>query len=130
MKRLFLTLLCLLSFAAHAEWLLMTPSSDTEKIYIDKSTIKRNGDIVKSWILFDYVKVQRSDDDFYQSSKTYTEFNCAEEMLRITYDISYAQHNGEGRVVSTNNNPGKWSPAVPGTSGMSVLKSVCNPDNK
>ena len=59
MKRLLLGLMLLMTAgAASAEW---TQSGDTDPFihYVDRATIRRNGNLVKMWDLADFKTVQK-----------------------------------------------------------------------
>ena len=52
-RLLLITLLALSSGPAYAEWVKVN-ENDTFTVYVDPDTIRRKGDLVEMWTLYDY----------------------------------------------------------------------------
>ena len=131
MKRLLLGLTLLVTAtAASAEW---TPvgaanvgGDDQLIIYIDRATIRRNGNFVKLWDLADYKTVRTTVNGYsFLSSKSQWEFDCKEEKSRILAYVLYDEKAGSGKVVFTNSDTGKWRPDSPESIGETLWKVAC-----
>ena len=105
-KILVLLLLMVFSTSLFAEWTRVGSSDDGEQTtYIDLETIKRKGNKVKIWSLFDYKTVRKLEHDRYLSRVIHQEYDCEEETLRIL-DVYWYSGNMQrnGKVVSSNTN--------------------------
>jgi len=47
-------------------------------VYFDPDAIRRKGDLVKMWVLYDYKTIQTKVEGSYLSSRVQKQFNCAE----------------------------------------------------
>ena len=131
MKKALVTLLLMLCAAAHAEWTQVGISTDGEtKIYVDKSTIKRNGVIVKYWALYDYAKPQLDQSYPYSSYRVFEEVNCSENEKRTNYFTASDRRMGDGNPTYTNNSKHPWDPLVPGSLGQIIAYYVCKSESK
>ena len=81
---LLITLLLLCNGPAYAEWELAS-GDDSAKltVYVDRDTIRRNGNLVKMWQLYDYKAVQTVAGDSLLSIQRHNEYDCAGERTRM-----------------------------------------------
>jgi hypothetical protein len=99
---LLLTLLLLSSGPAYAEWLGFGKDDQLGAVmYADPDTIRRKGEIVKMWSLFDFQIMQYVEGIPSLSKKGRSEYDCAEERLRLLALVEYAGNLGKGKVVYT-----------------------------
>ena len=125
MKRLLLGLMLLMTAgAACAEW---SPVGGNDQFvqYVDRATIRRNGNLVKSWGLKDYKSVQTDYGFSYLSSQSQLEFDCKEERGRVLAFIWFDGKMGNGKVVFSNSDGGEWEPIPPGSVGETLWKIAC-----
>jgi hypothetical protein len=126
MQTVLLTLLlALTSTGALAEWVL---GGETENAtwYYDPDTIRVTGSKVKMWTLADYKTALTAGRAKFLSTKTRSEFDCADEQVRILYTALYAGQKGAGDTVSSSNVSMEWEPVAPGTTGESLLQIACS----
>ncbi|OQW62746.1 MAG: hypothetical protein BVN29_18485 [Nitrospira sp. ST-bin5] len=94
------TLLFLSSDSALAEWIAI---AKMEKfgvtIYVDPNTIRRVGDRVMMWQLWDFKTSQTVADYNLLSTKTYDEFDCLRERSRRLAFIDYSDNMGRGLPI-------------------------------
>ena len=110
---------------ASAEW---TAAGDSDEFiqYVDRATIRRNGNFVKMWVLMDFKTVQTFAGDSYLSSKAQQEYDCKEEKVRLLAYTWYDGQMGNGKVVVSNGNVrDEWSPISPGSIGEIQWKIAC-----
>ena len=126
MKRLLLGLMLLVTAgAASAEWT-VAGGNDQFVQYVDRATIRRNGNLVKMWVLSDLKTVQTDAGDSYLSSKAQQEYDCKEEKSRTLAYASYDKTMGDGKVVTSNSNVrAEWEPNYPGSLGETQWKIAC-----
>jgi hypothetical protein len=128
MKRLLLiTLLVLSSGPVYAEWVLV--SGDDEAgltVYVDPDTIRRKGNLVKMWQLYDYKTVQAVAGDSFLSIQRQDEYDCTEERTRMLAFTWFSSNMGKGRVVYRTADEQQWEPVVPRSINRALWKVACN----
>ena len=100
MKKLILAIaLTAVSPSVMAEWTLIAVNSDYGlNVYVDYATIRRNGDKVKMWRLYDYKTVQTGIRREWLSDITQQEFDCQNESSKILATSWYSRNMGNGEV--------------------------------
>ena len=133
MKQLLLiTLLVLSSGPAHAEWLLLGGDNQAGMaLYLDPGTIRRNGDQVTMWILYDFKTVQTKEvGDSFLSATIQREYDCRSERTRLLAITNYSDQMGSGKMVSTSTfDEPKWVPVAPlepGTIAQDLWVVACS----
>ena len=125
MKRLLMGLLLVVTAgAASAEWT-RVGATDGYFVYVDRATIRRNGNLVKMWDLRDYKTLRTVAGDSYLSSKTQWEFDCKEERLRVLAFSWYSGQMGHGIGIFSNSDTQKWEPTTPESMGEILWKIAC-----
>ena len=94
-------------------------------VYVDLSTIRRVGNMVKMWNLYDYKIVQEPTGDKYLSAALLYEYDCKEEQSRHRATAQYSGKKQTGQSVYTNNYIGEWSPLTPNSIGKDLWKIAC-----
>ncbi len=108
-----ITLLLLSSRPAYAEWVLVNTTDHGMTAYADPDTIRRKGELVKMWSLYDFKTEQYVRGVLLLSSKGQIEYDCAEERLRGLAVAEFSGNMGKGTVVYTDSSEGKWIPVAP-----------------
>ena len=129
-KRLLLGLMLLMTAGtASAEWTIVGDTGDGGDDfiqYVDRATIRRNGNFVKMWGLRDYKTVQTVADNSFLSSKQQSEYDCKEEKKRILAFTWFSAQMGSGNVVyNTSETSMKWSPIEPESAAETQWKIAC-----
>lgn len=123
-----LMLMAVVSGSAAAEWVAIT-GNERLTIYVDPTTIRRDGDKVKMWSLFDYRKAQTvkvgGKSLVYLSTKGQDEFDCKEEQKRLIFLTGHSKKMGHGNTVSTENGPSPWEPVAPASIAEVMWKFAC-----
>ena len=128
MKLLIAVLLAVFSTGAMAGWTYLTPSEGNAfDFYIDKTTIRKRGNVAKMWVMKDYKSPQKeTDGKSYLSDKVFGEYDCVEIRGRSLTIISLSDNMGKGQVISTYQyDDSKWVDIAPGSVDMSHWKAVC-----
>jgi len=128
-RLLLITLLLLISSPAYAGWVRIDKTDidktdDGMTTYVDPDTIRRKGNLVKIWELFDFKTIQTSQGNLL-SRKSQDEYDCAEERRRTLAFMDFSGNMGSGRVVDRNVDEGKWEPIAPDSVGQVLWKLVC-----
>ena len=128
MKLLIAVLLAVFSTGAMAEWTYLTSSEDNAyDIYIDKTTIRKRGNVAKMWNMFDYKSPQKAaDGESYLSHKSLYEYDCVEIRDHNLSTAYYSDNMGKGAAVLTYQYDDKeWKDTVPDSIGMTKWKAAC-----
>ena len=125
MKRLFLVIALLLySGPAYSEWVALVVSEEGT-VYVDRDTLRRKGQLVKLWYLFDFNIARTVRGDSNLSSKLQIEFDCAEERMRKLASTYFSGNMGSGKANYTISDPSKWAPVQPASTGEALWKVAC-----
>lgn len=92
-------------------WTLVWREDGGDSTYMDKSTIKKDGNKVSVWSLTDSSRPMKLRQDEYYSYKFLYEFDCASRKSAMAAGGFYSGHMGEGRQVAsfTPVEPRVWS---------------------
>ena len=114
----------LASGAASAEW---TDVGENEEFiqYVDRSTIRRNGNFVKMWDLVDYKKAKVIGGKSNLSARAQNEYDCKEERRRFLAYTNFSGQMGSGAINYTDSDTKKWVPVAPGSIGETRWKIAC-----
>jgi hypothetical protein len=130
MKRLLLMLppLVLLSIGpADAEWMRVYEISQlSTTVSIDPDSIRKQGDLVELWVLYDSKITQASRGGPLRSTKAQDEFNCEAGLSRVVGVTDFSGNEASGKVVYSNLDEQQWEPVVPGTLSLTLWKVACN----
>ena len=124
---LLITLLVLSSGPVYAAWELV--SGDDEAgltVYVDRDTIRRKGNLVKMWQLYDYKTVQAVAGDSLLSIQRHNEYDCTEERTRMLAYTWFSSNMGKGRVVYKTAEEQPWAPVVPRSIDQTLWKVACS----
>jgi hypothetical protein len=122
-----ITLLTMSSGAAYAGWVLT--SGDDEAgltVFVDPDSIRRKGNLVKMWQLYDYKTVQTVAGDSLLSIKRYNEFDCTGVRTRMRAYTWFAGNMGTGKVVYSTTDEQQWEPVIPRSINHTLLKVACS----
>lgn len=123
---LLLTLLLLSTEPVLAEWVLT--SGDDESgltVYVEPDSIRRKGNLVKMWQLYDYKTVQTVAGDSLLSIKRYNEFDCTEKRTRMLAYTWFSGNMASGKVVYSTPDEQQWEPVVPRTINRTLWNVAC-----
>ena len=127
MKLLIAVLLAVFSTGAMAEWTYLTPrEGNAYDIYIDKTTIRKRGNVAKMWDLSDFKAPKEAASGSHLSSRALNEYDCVEIRVRLLALTHFSGNMGKGKVTSTYQyDDSKWVDIAPGSVDMSHWKAVC-----
>lgn len=121
----------LLTFStySYSQWTIYT-NDDQKTIFVDPSTIRRDGNFVEFWSIHNYkfpsVEVDGSK---VTSTKGRSRYDCKNELQRTLFFTMYEGEIGTGRVLGVQNyinEKPNWSPIVPDSPNMIIFKRVCS----
>ena len=114
--------------AAHAEWVEVSKSDDgLNTNYVDPTSVKRVGELVKMWIMSDYKTIHSFDGINYLSTVHQDEFDCKNELGRVLYVAFYSSAMASGYSTKNINQPhSQWKPIAPNSIRKSLLEYACS----
>ena len=125
-KAILILLLAAVSNGAAAEWVNVSTDDSGSTIYADPSTIRKVGNRVKMWVLFDYRKATLDAGDKIMSKRKHEEYDCKKKQIRLLYLSKHSGRFTEGKVVYLNDIPyNKWVPVVPGSVLEDLWRYAC-----
>ena len=121
-----MTLLALDNGLAYAEWELVS-GDDSAKltVYVDRDTIRRDGNLAKMWQLYDYKTVQTVAGDSLLSIQRFNEYDCAGLRTRMLAYTWFSSNMGRGRVVFKTAEEQAWASIVPRSIDQTLWKVAC-----
>ena len=127
MKLLIAALLAVFSTGAMAEWTYLTSSEDNAyDIYIDKTTIRKRGNVAKMWELRDFKAPQKEASGSYLSSRMLEEYDCVEIRQRLLALTDFSGNMGSGQIIFNHQyDNNKWADIAPDTVIMELWKAAC-----
>jgi len=96
------------------------------KVYVDPDTIRRKGDRVKMWEVYNHKSAYLSDHGAALSSRQQTEYDCTEERYRPLVVTTFSGNMLKGKPLDSNADEGRWLPIPPGTVSKSLWKYACD----
>ncbi len=128
MKQLIATVLMMVCSLSWAKWELIS-EDDEVSYYHNKSTMRKNGAIVRLWTIWEYSSVQTGDSgDIYKSAKELRAFNCKLETSAVISVVHYEGSMGSGKTVwsvTLLEKEWAWVPIVPESIGEATWKIAC-----
>jgi hypothetical protein len=110
--------------SASAEWHLLDGNNQA-KVYIDRETISRTGDLVKVWVLDDLKTPHKRGFSTFLSVRAREEHDCSKERFRLLALEQFAGKMGTGASIYKKSGESGWAPIPRGTMAQSVWKFVC-----
>ncbi len=111
---------------ACAEWMSLGASDSGTTVYADPASMRREGDLVKMLVLFDFKTKQTKADVSFLSAKAQMEYDCAEqrfEGLAVTY---FSGNMGNGNLLDRSSGKGKWIRVSPESLDQALWKLACD----
>jgi len=129
-KLILMLLLAVVSLDVMAEWIggwkMLGSSGGEMTLYVNPSTLDKEGKTTKIWYMKDYKSVQEEASDKYMSISFQGEYDCKESKGRTLSYIWYSGHKGSGNVIHTEETPDDWRSVVSGSVQESVFKYACD----
>ncbi len=129
MKKLLLTLmLSIVSSNAMAEWVYVTETKKEEEkadgfiAYADPASIRKTGNRVKMWVMYDYYRVRKLG---IISARHKEEFDCEKKQMRQLFLSAHSVHMTDGETVFIRNVRDDWELVPPDSVGGAVLAFAC-----
>ena len=130
MKKVLVLLLLMVSTNIFAEWTRVGEGEDGyTTIYFDIQSIRKKGNKVKMWILYDFRVVQKSKSENvkYSSQINNSEYDCDEITRRILDFNWYSGNMGRGEVVfSSPNRKDEPRSIIPSSIDDGFFKIACS----
>ena len=122
-------LLCTIACGnATADWTLVGGNARIYSAYADKGSVKRAGDNVRMYGLYDFQMVDVAPTGQpHESTIVLREYDCAMPRVRLLAFVDYAGHMGEGAVISrrADESGARWETIVSGALDEAFWTLAC-----
>jgi len=125
-KSLLLLMLFFISTSVMAEWTAMKWSHEDGglTLYVDYTTIHKEGDRVKMLSLVDFEIIEKDEVDLY-SSRAQNEYDCKERKTRQLFYSLYSDSMGKGKMEHANSEHLNWMLIRTGSMEEAMWKVAC-----
>ena len=125
LKLLALAVACLVSHNAAAEWV-KVGGNERLTFYVDPSTIRKAGNMVKMWSLSDYITANvTAFGKPHLSEMLQLEYDCKEEQSRVLALTFHSENMAKGEITYKESSPRTWEPVPPGSGVATMWKIAC-----
>ncbi|OUV99800.1 MAG: hypothetical protein CBD16_07530 [Betaproteobacteria bacterium TMED156] len=100
-------------------WMKATEGADGTVFYIDRDSIKKEGNLLRVWELQDLKEKGPLDE---KSRRVLVEYDCKNERRRVMSFSFHAEQMGAGLTLKGDQTPGKWNLTVPNTTASVVFQ--------
>jgi hypothetical protein len=100
-------------------------SDSGTSVYADPTTMRREGDLVKMWVLFDFKTVRTKEGVSYSSAKAHINYDCTEQRYEGLTVMYFSGNMGNGNLLDRSSGKGKWLRISPGSLDQSLWKLAC-----
>lgn len=97
-------------------------------VYLDADSIRRTGNTVTVWVLYDYIAIQSIVGGPWLSSKTRRQYECVEQRVRLLGYMTFTGNMGSGEAVYSNSDQSGWEPLAPASIDRKLWEFVCSKD--
>ena len=108
--------------SAWADWEFVSVSDDGIKIFIDPTTIRKDGHMRLVWELQDRKKREATGEISFRARQ---EYDCKLERVRVIWISSHTGPMGTGETKRSGSVPAPWDDIPPRTPFDKILKFVC-----
>jgi hypothetical protein len=98
-------------------------------VYIDRTTIQRNTDVVTMSVLHDYKMPERLSSGSFLSFTAQQQYDCGEARSRTLRAVVFTEHMGNGSVLYSGTGDDAWQPVTPMSINHALWQAAC-PDGK
>lgn len=108
-----------------AQWVVFEAAPDAT-IYVDPSTIQRNGNQASMWVLIDYRQPQPDKTGKQvMSDKLHYQYDCVDKQFSITETSAHAGPMAGGETINVNPDPPVVTPVPAGTTAEKMWQRAC-----
>ena len=108
-----------------SEWVVFEAAPDAT-IYVDPSTIRREGDRAEMWVLIDYASPQPDKTGKQvMSDKLQYQYDCSGKQLSIVATSAHAGPMASGETINVNPDPPQLTPIPAGTTAEKMWQHAC-----
>jgi len=125
-RQLLIIFLILSSEPVYAEWVSVSANNPGETMYVDPGTIRRTGDMVTMWALYDFGTIQSVWSISFMSRESQREYDCIGKRTRRITLTYFSGAMGSGTVVYSDADEQKWKPIQPQSVAQLLWKIACS----
>ena len=114
---------------AYAGWEAVAISETGMTVYIDRTTIHRNTELVTMSVLHDYQMPERLSTGSFLSFTAQQQYDCGAGRSRTIRAVVFTEHMGNGSVLYSGAGDDTWQPVTPMSINHALWQAAC-PDGK
>ncbi len=117
--------LLLFCHAACAQWDMLGRNEEL-RLFMDRTPVQRDGDIVTVWQLTDYTRAQWVDHRVIMSVRHLVEYDCVRRLTRTVAAAGFSEQMGFGARVAAESRPdAEWMALPAGGSAETLWRAAC-----
>ena len=110
---------------AYAGWEPLAVSETGMTVYIDRTTIQRDTDIVTMSVLHDYQTPEPLSSGSFLSFTAQQQYDCAEVRSRTIRAVVFTEHMGKGAILYSGAGDDTWQPVTPMSINHALWRAAC-----
>jgi hypothetical protein len=114
---------------AHAGWEAIALSETGMTVYIDRTTIQRDTDVVTMSVLHDYQYPEPLSSGSFLSFTAQQQYDCGEVRSRTIRAVVFTGHMGKGAILYSGAGDDRWQPVTPMSINHALWRAAC-PEGK
>src|SRR5262249_10879596 len=114
---------------AYAGWEALAVSETGMTVYIDRTSIHRDTDVVTMSVLHDYQTPEHLSSGSFLSFTAQQQYDCGEVRARTIRAEVFTEHMGKGTILYSGPGDDTWQPVTPMSINHAVWRAVC-PEGK
>ena len=126
---MFLGFFLITGIPAYAGWEALAVSETGMTVYIDRTTIHRDTDVVTMSVLHDYQTPEPLSSGSFLSFTAQQQYDCGEARSRTIRAVVFTEHMGNGSVLYSGVGDDTWQPVTPMSINHALWETAC-PDGK
>ena len=114
---------------AYAGWEALAVSETGMTVYIDRTTIHRDTDVVTMSVLHDYPTPEPLSSGTFLSFTAQQQYDCREVRSRTIRAVVFTEHMGKGAILYSGAGDETWQPVTPMSVNHALWRAAC-PEGK
>ena len=126
---MFLGIMAMIAEPAYAGWEALAVSETGMTVYIDRTSIQRDTDIVTMSVLHDYPAPEPLSSGSFLSFTAQQQYDCGEVRSRTIRAVVFSEHMGKGAILYSGAGDDTWQPVTPMSVNHAIWRVAC-PEGK
>ena len=121
-----LALVMLIASPAWADWVEVAVSEDGVKSYIDPTTVRKDGNFRKVWLMDNFPTARNIGGvNGARSFRSRMEYDCKQERMRVLSISAHTEPNARGETLGQEYSPTQWADIPQNSAATAIVNRVC-----